>query len=283
MIPANNYSAFTIISLTNTSNVNWNVGNYYAITIDSGGGGFVRQYASGSPTTLGSFSVSTSSDNTFFISYVSGILTARVNGINITLSGYTAITGPLYGQFQVFNGLNNSITNIVFGPLQAGPTGQIGPSGPTGPIGITGPTGPLSSDANAWTSYTPVWTTDSSPQPAIGSGTLTGKYKAIGKSVFFTIKLNYAADTSGGNGAWHFSLPINAVDSAAVVAPSTYLYNGHNWNFGVANTEYKGDVGTVTPLCLSPTGNTAGAVDATHPFTWVNTDTMVINGTYQSV
>jgi hypothetical protein len=154
VMPANNYSAFTMITLADTANTSFNVGNFYAITVNSGGSGNVRQYASGTPTNVGSFSVTTTVNNTFFISYVSGILTVRVNGANVAVSGYSAITGPFYGQFQVFNGLNNSITDIVFGPMQAGAgstgatgatgtTGITGPYGPTGPTGLIGPTGYL--------------------------------------------------------------------------------------------------------------------------------------------
>ena len=87
---------------------------------------------------------------------------------------------------------------------------------------------------------------------------------------------------SFGTGVFKISLPVAAINSNTVVAAANYLDNGNGWYFGVANGEYSGSASTVTPLCTTAT-TAAAAVDATHPFTWGNLDTLTINGTYQSV
>jgi hypothetical protein len=48
----------------------------------------------------------------------------------------------------------------------------------------------------AWTAYTPTWTSDSG-SPSIGNGTLVGRYKQLGKTVFFNLKLTYGSTTTG--------------------------------------------------------------------------------------
>ena len=152
--------------------------------------------------------------------------------------------------------------------------------------GPTGPTGPVASDALAWTAYTPTF--DSSGTTDFGTGgSITGTYKEIGKTVFFNIRMVIGTSPSFGTGVFKFGLPVTAVNSNTVVASATYLDNGVNWYFGVANTEYSGSASTVTALYTTGTvvtgATAAAAVDATRPFTWGDTDTLTISGTYQSV
>src|SRR5688500_10891290 len=40
-----------------------------------------------------------------------------------------------------------------------------------------------------WRAYTPVWTSASAPQPAVGDGTLTGRWALIGKTLLIRIRL----------------------------------------------------------------------------------------------
>ena len=140
---------------------------------------------------------------------------------------------------------------------------------------------PSTANTLAWTAYTP--TLDSSGTTNFGTGgSITGTYKAIGKTIFFNIRMVIGTSPSFGTGVFKISLPVAAINSNTVVASATYLDNGNGWYFGVANGEYSGSASTVTPLCTTAT-TAAAAVDATHPFTWGNLDTLTINGTYQSV
>lgn len=59
-----------------------------------------------------------------------------------------------------------------------------------------------------WTSYTPVWATDSTPQPAIGNGTLSGKYAVVDNIVVAKIKFTAGTTTTFGTGGWRFTAPI---------------------------------------------------------------------------
>ena len=58
----------------------------------------------------------------------------------------------------------------------------------------------------AWTSYTPTWSS-SGTQPAIGNGSITGRYMVIGKTCTVTISVNFGTTTTFGTNAYMFSLP----------------------------------------------------------------------------
>jgi len=145
---------------------------------------------------------------------------------------------------------------------------------------------PSTANTLAWTAYTPTF--DSTPGATnFGTGgSITGTYKTIGKTVFFNIRMVIGTSPSFGTGVFRIGLPVTAINSNAVVADATYLDNGTNWYFGVANSEYSGSASTVTALYTTGTvlsgAAAAAAVDATRPFTWGATDTMTISGTYQS-
>jgi hypothetical protein len=147
--------------------------------------------------------------------------------------------------------------------------------------GPTGNTGPPASDALAWTTYTPIWTADTS-NPALGDGVLTGRYKTIGKSVFFNIQVTTGTTTTYGSGDWQFGLPANAVDSNSVLAPATYVNSasGIQWFNGIATNKYNQTNSNITATY----GSTIMVpLNETHPFSWTSNCAIVINGTYESV
>lgn len=98
-----------------------------------------------------------------------------------------------------------------------GPTGPEGPTGPTGPAGTdpgpTGPTGPTGSFAFVpWTTYTPVWSSNGATQPALGNGTLTGRYVSLGATIIGEIRMVAGSvDFNRGTGKYYFSLPTLAI------------------------------------------------------------------------
>ncbi|MET7849477.1 hypothetical protein ABZT48_14785 [Streptomyces avermitilis] len=59
----------------------------------------------------------------------------------------------------------------------------------------------------AWNSYTPTWTA-ATTNPAIGDGTLTGKYAVVGKVCHFTTFMVFGSTTTFGNGVYSFGLPV---------------------------------------------------------------------------
>jgi hypothetical protein len=61
-----------------------------------------------------------------------------------------------------------------------------------------------------WTSYTPTWTATGTA-PALLNGTLTGRYKLIGKTCIVSVKLTAGSSTTYGTGSYMLSLPVAAV------------------------------------------------------------------------
>lgn len=57
-----------------------------------------------------------------------------------------------------------------------------------------------------WIGYTPVWTT-AGTAPALGNGSLAGRYRLIGRTMFLSIALTIGTTTTTGTGVWAFSLP----------------------------------------------------------------------------
>jgi hypothetical protein len=162
--------------------------------------------------------------------------------------------------------------------IPAGPQGETGPAGPTG---ATGATGASASDLNPWTAYNPTWTSDSSA-PVIGNGSLTGRYKQIGKTVFFNLKLTYGSTTTGGAGAWMFGLPVTAYD-ANYQFPVSILNSGLAWYGAIANGNYKNSTSHFSIIHQNDTATTVwGGVTAGAPFTFGAGDTVTVSGSYES-
>ena len=143
--------------------------------------------------------------------YVYGTQTYIWNSVSWRLVRTSAVgpTGP-----QGPAGLDSTAVGST------GPTGPLGPTGPqgaasnvTGPTGALGPTGPTGSfSVTPWSAYTPLWTSSGVTQPAIGNGSITGRYVNIGATVMGEIRL--LAGTSGlnpGSGTYYFSLPTAGV------------------------------------------------------------------------
>lgn len=80
----------------------------------------------------------------------------------------------------------------------------------------------------AWTAYTPTWTSTSTA-PALGNGTLTGRYMKIGRTVIGHINLITGSTTTYGTGNYSFSLPVQAANAGASVVGTVQLLNTDRW------------------------------------------------------
>lgn len=69
----------------------------------------------------------------------------------------------------------------------------------------------------AWTSYTPTWASFGT-QPAIGNGTLTGRYARVGKRIAFSIDLVIGSTTTFGTNLYTLSIPATAAANQVCVA-----------------------------------------------------------------
>ena len=168
-----------------------------------------------------------------------------------------------------------------------GPTGPTGPTGQTGPAGTatnTGATGPSASDALAWTTYSPSWTAGVT-NPVIGNGTITGRYKAIGKTVFVSVNISMGSTTTYGTGTWRISLPVDAYASYSASLPTLFYDSstgGGVFYQGTSSTEFNGNTSYVSAVWDK--GTTYGAaVDFATPFSWGSSKKLIINGSYESV
>lgn len=133
-------------------------------------------------------------------------------------------------------------------------------------------------DTPAWASYSPTWAALSGTAPAIGDGTLTGKYKQYGKTVHFRIVLTAGASTTFGNGGvWSFTLPATATAASAVVTQLRALDSSLSQTYtGMAIGQT-----TTTVLPGSSAGPTAFYAN-TVPFAWATSDSLTIAGTYEA-
>jgi hypothetical protein len=133
---------------------------------------------------------------------------------------------------------------------------------------------------NDWSSYTPSWTSDGT-QPVLNNGTLTGKYKQIGKTVFVRVKLLIGSTTTTGTGTWYFSLPVNAAAADAIIMPATLLDNTVAWYQATVNGVY-GNFTDKTALIHDTAGSGSVSVTNSTPFTWGSTDSLQFNGSYEA-
>lgn len=112
--------------------------------------------------------------------------------------------------------------------------------------------------------YTPAWTSTGTA-PAIGNGSLTGKYFRINKLIVAYINWTAGSTTTFGTGSYRFSLPITAINTTGYPGTGTYFdastFNNYvfmgafistttvqfSWNVGGLN----GTWGQLTPVTMA--------------------------------
>jgi hypothetical protein len=142
--------------------------------------------------------------------------------------------------------------------------------------------GIVGTDLGKWQAYTPTWTADTT-NPAIGNGTLTGRYIVIGKLCTYVLGLVMGSTTTYGSGNWAFSLPINAVNTAGI----NFYGVAHIRKAGTANYERQAQITPAESVSIinrffDPTpGTNSSKISATVPFTWGNDDALGFEITYE--
>jgi len=136
---------------------------------------------------------------------------------------------------------------------------------------------------NAWTAYTPTITADTGGF-SLGNGTVSGRYKQLGKTVHFYAKFVFGSTTSPGGGHWTFSLPVQA-QSSNFTFSAAILDDGNAWYGGIGNGNYTGS--TTSFAVIIPGTNasvtTWAVVGNGGPFIWTSGDNITISGSYESV
>ena len=145
-----------------------------------------------------------------------------------------------------------------------------------------GSTATISIESTAWTAYTPTISADGGGF-ALNNGTLTGRYKQIGKTVFFKLKFVFGSTTNAGSGHWNFSLPVTAYDSDFTFSASI-LDSGVAWYGGIGNGNYTGSTTTFAVNVTSPNAAVATWVVVGNggPFSWGAADNITITGSYEA-
>lgn len=133
----------------------------------------------------------------------------------------------------------------------------------------------LKAIGDAWTAYTPTWTS-SGTAPAIGNGTLTGAYLKAGKLVVFRLKLTIGSTTTVGTSTYRFGLPVAAIGLDVPVG------QGLVFDTSASDRRFCGAYTTATTEVTLRTTNDNAVVSATGPFAWATGDTIDITGTYQA-
>ncbi len=124
--------------------------------------------------------------------------------------------------------------------------------------------------------FTPIWEADST-NPAIGNGTISGRFVRTGKSVTLYVDLAFGSTTTFGTGAWKILLPAalnfnvkrNATGIIKALDSSTALR-----------------VGAVTTASGTPMLRMQGSGDATQwqntvPHAWATSDSIQLQITYE--
>lgn len=122
--------------------------------------------------------------------------------------------------------------------------------------------------------YTPTWTAVS-VNPALGNGTITGRYVRIGNTVHVNIRLVIGTTTTLGTGAWFFSLPFTGDVAIQNYTGTAYLlHTGISEYAGVVKWDSSNGARIFTGA--QPATTVAAAV----PFAWAATDELDIQITY---
>lgn len=129
--------------------------------------------------------------------------------------------------------------------------------------------------------YSVAWTA-SAGTPAVGNGTLTGRYAQSGKWVDFLIELTFGSTTTMGTAGstQRFTLPATPRSSAR------HRFLGSLYDSGTA--DYPAffrwsSSGYLEVMCHATTaGNPDRTVTNTVPFTWATGDVLMVQGRYEA-
>lgn len=123
-------------------------------------------------------------------------------------------------------------------------------------------------------SYTPSWT-GATDNPAIGDGTLSGRYMKVGKMVHVWVRMLAGSTTTFGTGAWFFSLPFAPATFGTQVGSIRVLDSGTAFRTGVAQTLSDG-----TARVQATIDSDTASIDSGRPMTWASGDELYISITY---
>lgn len=120
--------------------------------------------------------------------------------------------------------------------------------------------------ATAWTDWTVPWTAASS-NPTLGNGTITGRYKIVGKTCWYWFSINIGSTTNAGSGVYNFGLP------NAATAKSSATQSSMGFRDNSAATQSVGFQAMTAGLNVTEGRYHGGnQVGPTTPYTWATSD-----------
>jgi hypothetical protein len=130
----------------------------------------------------------------------------------------------------------------------------------------------------AWSTWTPTLT-----NLTVSGGSLTSKYRQVGKTVDFRLKFVFGAGSAVGTQP-QFSLPANIAADYAAVAFGSAIGGGVLLDSGVSTRPAFLLVQSATTLLITSLNATPVFTDitATVPFTWNAPDSIFVWGTYEA-
>jgi len=126
--------------------------------------------------------------------------------------------------------------------------------------------------------YTPTWTAVTT-NPAIGDGTLTGRFIQIGPLVYFSIMMIAGAATTFGTGAWIFTMPVTSVNVTTMARP---VFTAYAQTAGGVAHAAEARASTTTTLRVLDTAQPSNFFRSAVPFAWAAGDFFNLSGCYEA-
>lgn len=156
----------------------------------------------------------------------------------VTFEGESTLSGKTYAHLASYVPVAGDrvalmpvgTTYLIVGPVAATPAAvsvQGASANVAGNVvagGLVLPAGSVL-DVGAWQTYTPAWTA-STTNPAVGNGTMTGRYIYLNKhTVMMVIRIVCGSTSTKGSGNYKLSVPVAAADSLGFGVVGSFAIN----------------------------------------------------------
>ncbi|MFD5875713.1 hypothetical protein [Streptomyces sp. NPDC060322] len=132
---------------------------------------------------------------------------------------------------------------------------------------------------DAWSSYTPAWTSTST-NPVLNNGSATGRYLKIGRTCYVTVLVTSGSTTTYGSGTYLFSLPFASANAGVVQLGPARVSGVSTWD---GHCYVNAGATTAGLTTNASAGNAAGGnITPTVPETWAAGATFRFSLTYQT-
>lgn len=204
--------------------------------------------------------------------------------LNVTVPAYPTTPSGLSGKAYVGTTSTRKLQTLTPALSASNRSGYIdslntgsatAPSSQSGAF-ASGNVGSLPGLSDAWTAYTPAWTSTGTA-PALGNATVDAAYQQFGKTVRFRIFITLGSTSTVGTGSYRFSLPVTAKMGARHPLGPVVIYDSSTTT---EDDDYRAVLNSTTTLKMVKGNSTA--VSQTNPWTWATSDEFHIQGEYEA-